>query len=318
MNSSRRSALVAWVLLGVCFAGSVVNLRRLDRVRERATLQDVLFISSPKALKRLSLGYEGLLADIYWTRAVQYFGSHLDRRTTDFTLLAPLLKITTALDPHLIVAYQFGGNFLSPEPPMGAGRPEAAVDLIEFGIKNNPENWKLYYELGFVYYMDMKDYGKAADAFLRGTKVPNAHPFLKILAANMAQHAGDTQMARALWITTYESTTEKKIRGNAVAHLRALEIADDVIWLEDLAIQYQVRTGQFPRNTRDLVMAGMLPGIPVDPTGRPYKITPIGTVEVQVPDDFPFIEKGAPPGYIPPHPKNLEALGGDNRPEVLR
>lgn len=316
MSASRRSVRIAWVLLAVCFAGSVVVLQRLDRVRERATLQDVLFISSPKALKRLSLGYEGLLADIYWTRAVQYFGSHLDRRTTDFSLLAPLLKIATALDPHLIVAYQFGGNFLSPAPPMGAGMPQAAVDLIDYGITNNPDNWKLYYELGFVYYMDMKDYQKAAEAFLRGTRVPNAHPFLKIMAANMAQHAGDTQMARALWITTYQSTTSKQIRGNAVAHLRALKIANDVTWLEDLAIRYQVRTGQFPRSIKELALAGMLPGIPVDPTGRPYKITSIGTVEVQVPDDFPFIEKGAPPGYVPPRPKNLEALGGDNRAEV--
>ena len=34
---------------------------------------------SPKAVKRLSLGYDGLLADIYWTRAVQYFGGHTSR-----------------------------------------------------------------------------------------------------------------------------------------------------------------------------------------------------------------------------------------------
>ena len=106
--------------------------------------------------------------------------------------------------------------------------PDQATQLVEYGIRNNPDNWKLYYELGFIYYMDTKDYERAADAFLRGSKTPNAHPFLKVMAAQMAQHAGDTQMARALWTTTYQSSQEKQIRGNAVAHLRALQIADDV------------------------------------------------------------------------------------------
>ena len=31
---------------------------------------------------------------------------------------------------------------------------------MEYGIQNNPNDWKLYYDLGFVYYMNLKDYGK--------------------------------------------------------------------------------------------------------------------------------------------------------------
>ena len=112
-------------------------------------------------------------------------------------LLAPLLEITTTLDPHLLVAYEYGANFLAPKPPNGAGMPEKAIQLEEFGIHNNPNDWQLYYELGFIHYMDLKDYAKAAEAFARGSQIPNAHPFLKVMAAQMAQHAGDTQMARA-------------------------------------------------------------------------------------------------------------------------
>ena len=187
--------------------------------------------------------------------------------------------------------------------------PDQATQLVEYGIRNNPDNWKLYYELGFIYYMDTKDYERAADAFLRGSKTPNAHPFLKVMAAQMAQHAGDTQMARALWTTTYQSSQEKQIRGNAVAHLRALQIADDVTALQERVGQYGQKTGQLPRSMADLVAANLLPAIPLDPSGRPYKLSPEGLVEVQVPDDFPFIEKGAPAGYKPPAPKNLEELG---------
>ncbi|PYX42022.1 MAG: hypothetical protein DMG81_02375 [Acidobacteria bacterium] len=309
MNRSRTVTMTAGILLVACLAGSAAVLSRIDRLRTGATLEDVLFVSSPKAVKRMSLGYDGLLADIYWTRAVQYFGGRHEARASHYRLLAPLLAITTTLDPHLDVAYEFGANFLSPQPPNGAGMPDQATQLVEYGIRNNPDNWKLYYELGFIYYMDTKDYERAADAFLRGSKTPNAHPFLKVMAAQMAQHAGDTQMARALWTTTYQSSQEKQIRGNAVAHLRALQIADDVTALQELVGQYGQKTGQLPRSMADLVAANLLPAIPLDPSGRPYKLSPEGLVEVQVPDDFPFIEKGAPAGYKPPAPKNLEELG---------
>ena len=125
-----------------------------------------------------------------------------------YDLLAPLLEITTALDPHLTVAYEFGANFLAPKPPNGAGQPQRAVELAEFGIRNNPKDWRLYYDLGFIYYMDLKDYAHAADAFGRGSEVPGAHPFLRVMAAQMAQHGGELAMAQMMWATTYQSTQD--------------------------------------------------------------------------------------------------------------
>src|SRR6266851_9818387 len=168
MIRSRQVTAAATGLLLLCMAGSAVLLRQVDQMRTGATLQDVLYVSSPKLLKRLSLGYEGLLADIYWTRAVQYFGRKHMAYSDRYDLLAPLLEITTALDPHLIVAYQFGASFLAPPPPDGAGMPERAIQLVEYGIRNNPDDWKLYSDLGFIYYMDKKDYAGAAAAFDRG------------------------------------------------------------------------------------------------------------------------------------------------------
>jgi tetratricopeptide (TPR) repeat protein len=300
MSSSRRVTVVAGSLLIVCMLASALLLRRLDRVRTAATLQEVLYINSPKTLKRLSLGYDGLLADIYWTRAIQYFGSKHHAGAAHYELLAPLLEITTALDPHLTVAYDFGSNFLAPDPPNGAGMPERAIDLVQFGIRNNPDHWRLYYDLGFIYYLDLRDYAKAADAFSRGSHVPKAHPFLKLLAAQMAQHAGELQTARMLWTATYQTTHDASIRANAVAHLRALQVDEDVTNLEASVAFYQRKTGRLPASFSELASAGLLRGVPVDPLGHTYKLMPDGRVEVREPDDLPFISKGTPPGYVPP------------------
>ena len=306
MRASHRTTIVAGILLAVCLAGSILLLQRVDRMRSGATLEEVLYISSPKMLKRMSLGYDGLLADIYWTRAVQYFGDKHHAGAHDYRLLAPLLDITTTLDPKLIVAYQYGGNFLAPKPPNGAGMPEATIDLIQRGIRYNPDNWHLYYQLGFTYYMELKDYEHAAEAFGRGSTIPGAHPFLRLLAAQMAEHSGDLRTARMMWTTTFETTNDKAIKANAAAHLRALQVDEDVTVLENLTERYRQTTGHFPASFAELEAAKWIRGTPRDPLGNPYKLVSGGRVELASPDDFPFVQKGTPPGYTPPEaPKIL-------------
>ena len=121
----------ASIVLVICMTSSVLLLRKLDQLRSGGTVEDVLYISSPTVLKRISLGYGGLLADVYWTRAVQYFGSKHHNGAQHYELLAPLLEITAALDPQLLVAYEYGANFLAPKPPDGAGMPRRAIELAE-------------------------------------------------------------------------------------------------------------------------------------------------------------------------------------------
>lgn len=304
MKSVRqRTTIVAALCLVVSMAASVLLLRHIDQIRPKATIEDALYVNSPKVLKRASMGFDGLMACIYWTRTVQYFGHrHYDQAHT-YNELGPLLEITTALDPHLIPAYQFGASFLAPDPPNGAGEPLRTIKLMEYGIQNNPDNWQLYYNLGFVYYTQLKDYRNAAEVFARGSNVPNAHPFMKILAAQMAMHAGDFATARMLWSATYETSHEANIRQNAMEHLRALKVDEDVTKLQAAVTRFGERTGRLPGGMSELAAAEHIAGLPVDPDGNPYLLNAEGRVLVQEPDNFPFITKGVPPGYKPAPPK---------------
>lgn len=305
MKPSRGVTLTASAILIVCLLTSAALLRVLDHMRHTGTQQEVLYLSSPRILKRLSLGYTGLLADIYWTRAVQYFGARHYAKANTYELLAPLLQITTELDPHLTVAYEFGANFLAPKPPDGAGMPQAAIHLANYGIRNNPQDWHLYYNLGFIYYMELQDYAHASEAFAKGADVPGAHPFLRIMAAEMAQHGGELRMAQMMWVTAYQSSGDEDVRANAVSHLRALQVDEDVNNLEGMVSLYRQHNGRLPSNFSDLQTAGLLKEIPVDPLGHTYSLMPDGRVQVRDPDNLPFITKGTPPGYTPPPPKFL-------------
>jgi len=167
---------------------------------------------------------------------------------------------------------------------------------VERGIQANPDRWKLYYELGFLQYMELHDSSAAARAFDRGSKIPGAHPFLKVLAAAMAQHAGESQMARMLWSTTYQTTEDQMIRDNAFKHLRALDVDEVVPKLERVITQYKLDLQREPASWSDLVQAGYLRRVPLDPLGNAYKLMPDGRVEVADPDALPFIKHGLPPG----------------------
>ena len=171
MMHNRKVTIVGAMLLVTLFAGSVIARQRVESLQgPQATLEELLYLPSGKTVKKLSLGYSGLLADVYWTRAVQYFGSQHIRGSERYDLLAPLLNITTDLDPNLIVAYDTGSIFLSQKPPDGAGQPDKAVELVEKGIRENPSYWRLYFTLGFIHYVDRHDPKAAEQAFSKGLK----------------------------------------------------------------------------------------------------------------------------------------------------
>jgi tetratricopeptide (TPR) repeat protein len=296
MKARTKSVLVAALVLAVSFVGSVLAANRVHDARgKEATLEDVLYISSGKTLRRMSLGYSSLMGNIYWTRAVQYFGARV-QRSTRFDLLPQLLDITTDLDPHLIPAYETGSIFLSQKIPYGANRPDQAVELLEKGIRENPDNWHLYFTLGFVQYWDRRDYKGAQDAFERGSQVTDAPPYLKVMAARMAEKASDPATAIAMWKTIYDSSTNPSIRDTAVKHIDSLRADAQIAELSSRIAVYRQQAGSWPVRWADLIRAGLLPGVPLDPTNTPYILEAFGQIEVQNKKLLPFVGETRRPG----------------------
>jgi hypothetical protein len=296
MSARRKITVICAMVLAMCITGAALTLRRLDRLLAGYTVKEVLYIPSPQFIKGMSLGYPGLMADIYWTRAVQYFGAKHHVAAKHYDLLYPLLDITTTLDPHLLVAYEFGSIFLAQQPPEGAGQPDKAIALIQRGIRENSQAWRLYYHLGYIQYEERQDYKAASEAFLRGSELPGALPWMKVMAAAMAQHGGEIETARMLWTNILQSTNDELIRINAIKRLRALQVDEDVARLDHAIQLYREKLRRPPAAWTDLISLGWLRGIPVDPLGQPYRLMPGGRVQVQNKKDLPFIHRGLPPG----------------------
>jgi hypothetical protein len=287
---NRSVTTVSALLLVMLFTGSAFTLHKVESLRgKEATLEEVLYLPSGKVLKRLSLGYSGLLANIYWTRAVQYFGGKHTEHSMHYDLLAPLLDITTDLDPKLLVAYETGSIFLSQKPPDGAGQPEKAVALVEKGIRENPSAWRLYFTLGFIHYLDRKDFKAAQQAFEKGSEVPGAHPWMKVMAARMAEKGNTTTVALELWNAIYQTNKDPMLRETALKHILSLQATVDMEELARRVAAYRQQTGALPSAWEDLIRAGLLRTVPRDPTGSPYRLRPGGAVGVEDPGKFPFL-----------------------------
>jgi hypothetical protein len=275
--SQNRALWAAIAGVPLLFASIAALQTRIDPLtRTPAQEKEELILRSPSTVKKMSLGYESLLADIYWTRAVQYYGSRVGTDNPKFDLLWPVLDIATTLDPKLIVAYRFGAVFLS-EPGMGGpGRADLAVELVKRGIAANPGQWRLYGDLGFIYYWWLRDYANSAAAYLEGSKDPNALPWLKMMAARVAEKGGSLETSAMIWSELYSSTNNPRIRARAQQMLRGLKAQQDEMVLNNLAAEYNRRFGRYPASTRELRDAGLLGGIPVDPDGFPYVFGPDG------------------------------------------
>ena len=173
MLSTIAKGPVKWlILVFVLITISVPFQKGIDNLRGRfRSIEETLYFTS-STLKRLSLGYKELLADIYWMRALQYFGGRRFKEKNP-ELLYHYFDILTDLDPRFVNAYRFGGTFLSEPPPFGLGDIEKGTMLFDKGRKNNPENYRIPLEEAFVYYFYTKDYDKVAELFNEASEKPS-------------------------------------------------------------------------------------------------------------------------------------------------
>jgi hypothetical protein len=297
----------AWVM-AVCIVALFGSAMAIEVVREdrfpRDILEEsVLYVPSGRVMQRLALSYDALLADVYWIRVLQHFGSTRLKAAQGekrYELLEPLLSITVTLDPLFNVAYRFGAIFLSEAPPGGPGRPDQAIALLERGLEARPGHWRYMQDIGFIYYWWLRDYPKAAEWFNRGADQPGAPFWMRSLAANTLAQGGDRRASRALWQALREGADNDWLRNDATRRLQQLDALDQLDALRVAVKRYVDAGGPEPYAWPDLVGAGYLRAVPVDPVGVEYYLGPY-TAAVELADESPLQPLPVEPPPIVPH-----------------
>ncbi|MFN0279949.1 MAG: hypothetical protein ACKVRN_15340 [Pyrinomonadaceae bacterium] len=238
-------------------------------------------------MKGYALGMEGLLADFYYMRALQYIGDKIINAKSDFIdienlrnlnprLLYPLLDNATDLDPNFIEAYSYGSLVLP------AIDPEKAIDLASKGINNNPNEWRLYQYLGYTYWR-LKRYDEAAETYEKGAQIVESGPFMKMMAATMKTEGGSRETARAIYRQMYEFSDDEMVKLTAERKLQQFDSLDERELMDQALEDFQQKNGQCANSLHDILPTLMKLKLPggrefrvdrmnnlVDPTGAPY------------------------------------------------
>jgi hypothetical protein len=284
------SVPAAVVLALALLAGAV----QVQAARERAypappAAEDALYISGA-AVQRVSGPFKALAADLYWVRAIQYFGGAKRRLAADpldpspppllasadsdaYRLLYPMLDITTTLDPRFNIAYRFGAVFLAEAYPGGPGRPDLAIALLQKGLRARPDKWEYMEDIGFVHYWYLHDYKAAAGAFDQASKVPGAPWWLKSLAATTLAQGGDRRSSRVMWEAIRQSAEIDWLRRDADRRLAQLQALDQIDELQKVVDRYTASTGDRPDGWAAIVRLQGWRGVPADPSGAPFELS---------------------------------------------
>jgi hypothetical protein len=273
-----RSAATSVLAIGVLLGAAVgVQLWRDRGWQPYEPATPVQWFQNAQTTRKLALGFESIMADIYWIRAVVYFGRQRlsDRADKNYDLLFPYLDFVTALDPRFASAYRFGAIFLSEAAPGGPGRPDLAIELLSRGVRRSPDRWEYPHDIAFVYHWTHRDSAAAAAWMRKAADVPGAPLWLKSSAASLLEQGNDRLSARALWAQMRDSADEDWLKRTAdlrVAQLDAMEALDQ---LNEIVWRYEARAGRMPRNWQELVAARVLRSVPLDPAGVAFELDPV-------------------------------------------
>jgi tetratricopeptide (TPR) repeat protein len=271
------------IVLGLIFASLTTRWMETARHSPKAVTKDEQLYLTGATVKRMSLGFNGLVADWYWMRALQYAGGKVvasgggittDLRSLDLHLLAPLLDVAATLDPQFTAVYEYGAIVLPETSDRGS---EQAIALLQKGIAANPSTWLLYHHLGYIYWQ-RGDYEPASRTYIEGAQIPGAPTWMRAMGARMTAEGGSRATAREMYARMREQADDEQTKVMAELHLMRLDSLDERDVIRRVLADHAARLGRCPSVWREVaasLRASRLrldasSNAPLDPSNAPY------------------------------------------------
>ncbi|MCI0568664.1 MAG: hypothetical protein L0Z52_10860 [Acidobacteria bacterium] len=259
---------VILVLLGALTATTAAL--RVERLREgSAPGYHLLYLPSGRSLRALTVGYEGLAADLIYIWSIQYYSNYQIQDRYDY-LDQIYRRVIAELDPHFLDPYLVGSMIMSVE----ANRDDLALKLLDAGTKNNPREWILPFQAGFLCYNKLRDFACARDYFRRAQAIPGAPAPVRRMYAEMYNRLGDKRTSLKYWAEIHDTADSDYVRQVSWMHVHDLRIEVDLEDLNALVQRHRESLGAPPADLQDLVHAGLLDSVPLDPEGNSYHLSP--------------------------------------------
>jgi hypothetical protein len=263
---------IFFVALVFCISGIFFIGSNIDKKYPPIVIEDLLYLPSGKFLKGAALGFDEMLADLLWIKAIGYFGGH-SATDQDYTWLSHILEIVTTLDPFFQYPYEFGGVILA----MEIGDVDKSNILLEKGMENVSKSHKRYwyfpFYLAFNYMYHKDDYKTAAYYLEIASKFPQSPDYIPLLVSRLYADADSPEIAVTFLTEMINST--KKIELKEKLKLRLNEVINqaNIKFLEHANSQFLLKFLRYPESIDEMLKTGYIYYIPVDPRGGQYYIS---------------------------------------------
>lgn len=236
----RRLVLVLVAVLGsaaVSFA-----LPAADRTRAVREVDNALaFVPDAAQLRAASSGYEEVVADLLWVRAIIIFGERYDAENGPEWLpwVRRMVRAVNLLQPKWRTSFFYGMSLLRVE-----GDIEGSNEVLRDAVENFPNDSIFPFSLGMNAYLYDEDPEAAAKWLEKAAAVPGAPPWYAAAAAAMHRDAGSREAAMRYLQEVLATTDNEAVRKSTDWQLRRIQttVLEDS-WA-DLCRQFREEKGR--------------------------------------------------------------------------
>ena len=276
--------VVAMVLFGIALAAQE-RLRSIPR--EDPLGKELLYLPTPEMLRLLSLGNEGLMADLMFIWAVQYYSGF--QPSERFLYLEKVFDLITDLDPRFYDAYRIGALIMQMQKAQEADRRYAAItELYDKGVANMPEDWLLPFEAAWDMVIEFNDLEAAIRYGDIAAQRPDAPQEILRMAGVWRRRLGTWTIHDSIvyWYRAFLVAERVSDRVFTARHFYGAVEKYDRQRLEPLLEEFRESTDVCPESWQDVVQAGLIDEIPRDLMGRAYGVGPDCELEAYERIDF--------------------------------
>jgi tetratricopeptide (TPR) repeat protein len=275
-----KTLLISFAILIAGFVGiwKLSDVLTKNRPQLSSSIEDADLTFKSEKLAKYNIGFNGLIADWYWISALQYLGkkavankgnySYNDLKPLKPKQLYPLLDTATTLDPKFVNVYSYGAIILP------SFDEEKAIKLAEKGIANNPNEWRLFQHLAYIYWQK-GDFKKAAEIYAKGSEVEGSPPFMKQMSARLEAEGGSRDVARQIYQQMYDEATDDQTKSLAAARLLQTESFEERDAIRQVLKDYQTKNNRCPANWSEVFP--QLRQIKLPPINRPLRLAQNGS-----------------------------------------
>ncbi len=271
--SSRTNTIILFIVFLMMF---IVLSVQLQKQREVLLSENFVEYTIPsKIIGPVSLEFKGLFSDLLLFKFMTFIGGKVAEKVKitaeQWENIVAALDTITDLDPYFWDAYLFAEVFLA----WDARRFEDANRLLLKGTRYIPENYRIFYYLGFNHFYFLKDNEKGMQYLMEAARRPGCSSYVAKLAARLAAYSFKHRDGIEFLKDMLKNTRDKATYDQFKMRIKTLEIME---YLEQKSTEFHKSYEKYPETLNDLVQTDLIPNIPEDPYGGKFTIMTNGRV----------------------------------------